>query len=236
MKNQYFGDINDFKKYGLLRLLTRGGEINTAACWMLTPDDGRGDGGFIDYLKHPDKWRNFDALLFDHLRELVQTHNLRDVRGAESSAILPNCRFAPGVLPDDAGGRVRYTESFMDIAQGCDLVFFDPDNGMEVKSKPCGRKGSSKYLYWCEIGRFWEAGHSLLIYQHFPRVPRDPFIEAVARELIRKTGASEVTSFRTSHVVFLLVPQEDQLDTFRRRSRVVEEVWGQQIQVAYHLR
>jgi len=39
MKNQYFGDINDYRKYGLLRLLTDGGDIRTAVCWMLTPGD-----------------------------------------------------------------------------------------------------------------------------------------------------------------------------------------------------
>ena len=124
----------------------------------------------------------------------------------------------------------------MDIAQGCELVFFDPDNGIEVDSTKYGRRNSSKYLYWHEIERFWKAGHSLLIYQHFPRVPRQLFIEAKARELICRTGALEVISFRTSHVVFLLVPQRDRLDYFRGRSAVVEEVWGQQIAVAFHLR
>ena len=166
MKNQYFGDINDYRKYGLLRILISGGEIRTAVCWMLTAEDGRGDGGFIDYLEQPDRWRHFDPLLFDHLRELVQTHNLRDVRGAETSAILPNCRFAPGVLSDDAGERSRYFEGCLDIARGCDLVFFDPDNGIAVKSTLYGRTGSCKYLYWHEMERFWEGGHSLLIYQH----------------------------------------------------------------------
>jgi hypothetical protein len=53
VKNQYFGDINDYRKYGLLRVLTNGGEIRTAICWMLTADDGRGDGGFIDCLEQP---------------------------------------------------------------------------------------------------------------------------------------------------------------------------------------
>jgi hypothetical protein len=45
MKNQYFGDINDYHKYGLLRQLGKGGQLTTAVCWMLTPDDGRSDGG-----------------------------------------------------------------------------------------------------------------------------------------------------------------------------------------------
>jgi len=236
MKNQYFGDINDYRKYGLLRLLTNGGQIKTAVCWMLTPDDRRGDGGFIDYLEEPHRWREYDAALFDHLRELVQTQNLRDVRGAETSAVLPSCRFAPGFVPDDADGRARYMDAFMDLARGCGLVFFDPDNGMEVKSKPVGRRDSSKYLYWHEIEDFWKAGQSLLIYQHFPRVPRDLFIEAKARELVHRTGAQEVISFRTSHVVFFLVLQAKRLDDFRKCSEKVKKSWRDQIRVACHCR
>jgi len=234
MKNQYFGDINDYRKYGLLRTLINGGGIKTAVCWMLTPDDGRGDGGFTSYLEKPDKWCHFDPLLFDHLREMVQTQNLRDVRGAETSAVLPSCRFAPGFLPDDADGRVRYFEAFKDLAGGCELVFFDPDNGIEVDSTRCGHTNSSKYLYWHEIEDFWKAGHSLLIYQHFPHVKRATFIHGKAALLIEKTGAPLVISLRTSHVVFFLVPQAKRRGVFRDRSEKAAGDWCGQIWVAYH--
>jgi hypothetical protein len=235
MKNQYFGDINDYRKYGLLRILTNRGEIKTAVCWMLTTDDDGTDGGFIGYLEQEDRWRDFDPPLFDRLRELVQRQNLRDVRGAENSAILPSCGFAPGFLPDDSDGRSWYFDAFKGVAEGCDLVFFDPDNGIEIESKPCGRKGSSKYLYWHEIGHFWSAGHSLLIYQHFPRVKRDLYIRGKACRLMEKTGAPEVISFRTSHVVFFLLPQRNRLYCFRERSEEVARRWDGQIRVAYHM-
>ena len=234
MKNQYFGDINDYRKYGLLRLLSGAREIKTAVCWMLTPDDARTDGRLIKYLERPEKWRQFDPPLFDHLRELVLGQSLRNVRGAETVAILPSCRFAPGLLPDDAEGRASYFETFNDIAGECDLVFFDPDNGIEVKSKPYGRKGSSKYVYWRELIASFCAGHSILIYQHFPHVKRAPFIEAKARALSVKTGAPEVYSFRTPHVLFLLAPQERHRRFFRATSQKVAEVWRSQIEVASH--
>jgi hypothetical protein len=234
VKNQYFGDINDYRKYGLLRLLSGLGEIRTAVCWMLTPDDGRSDGRLTKYLEQPEKWRKFDPPLFDHLRQLVLGQNLREVRGAETSAILPSCRFAPGLLPDDSDGRASYFDTFMDVAKGCDLIFFDPDNGIEVKSKPYGRRGSSKYVYWRELEDSFSAGHSLLVYQHFPRVKRDPFIKSVAHELAVRTGAQEVLSFRTPHVLFLLAPQKRREEFFRAPSEKVAEVWGSQIEVAGH--
>ncbi len=234
VKNQYFGDINDYRKYGLLRLLSVHGEIKTALCWMLTADDSRTDGRLTKYLEQPAKWRKFDPPLFDHLRELVLGQNLRDVRGAETPAILPSCRFAPGLLPDDAEGRAKYFQAFRELAKDCDLIFFDPDNGIEVKSKLYGRKDSSKYVYWQELVEAFDAGHSLLIYQHCPRVKRSPFVERIARDLANKTGAPEVYSFRTPRVLFLLAPHERHQKFFEVRSQKVEEVWGSQVRVSSH--
>ncbi len=39
MKNQYFGDVNNYRKYGLLRRLAGDGEVSIGICWMLTPND-----------------------------------------------------------------------------------------------------------------------------------------------------------------------------------------------------
>jgi hypothetical protein len=236
MKNQYFGDINDYRKYGLLRILTNGGEIKTAVCWMLTPDDGRGDGGRIKYLSQPEEWRDLDSQLFDHLRRIVLHGGVRKVSEIENSELLSSCCFFSELVPDERQARAGYHKSAMDSARGCDLVFFDPDNGIEVKSKPYGRKGSSKYLYWCEIERFWQAGHSLLLYQHFPRLPRDLFIEEKARQLIGKTGAPEVLSFRTAHVVFFLLPKPACLKELRECSERVKRSWPDQIIVASYPR
>jgi hypothetical protein len=41
MKNQYFGDVNDYREYGSLRVLTGLVGMSTAICWMLAPNDGR---------------------------------------------------------------------------------------------------------------------------------------------------------------------------------------------------
>lgn len=50
MKNQYVADINDYHKYGLLRILSGYGAIATGICWMLTTPDERSDGKFLDDL------------------------------------------------------------------------------------------------------------------------------------------------------------------------------------------
>ncbi len=93
MKNQYFGDINDYRKYGLLRVLSSEGEISTGACWMLTPSDGRTDGGKLEYLDQRGKYRNFDPYLFDHLFRCIKVEGERDVRLVENADILPETTF-----------------------------------------------------------------------------------------------------------------------------------------------
>jgi len=43
MKNQYFGDVNDYRKYGLLRALQSTWDGSLLVAWMLTPDDSGRD-------------------------------------------------------------------------------------------------------------------------------------------------------------------------------------------------
>ncbi len=236
MKNQYFGDINDYTKYGLLRALSNGGEIRTAVCWMLTADDGRGDGRFIDYLREPQRWRAFDSTLFDSLARSLNGRRRRDVRWVRTTGVIPGARFCEERLTDEAGERGPWFTRFLRIAAGSDLVFFDPDNGLEVTSVPYGTRGSGRYLYRRELLATFRAGHSVLVYQHFPRVRRERFTKALAKELSTQTGAPEVISFRTSRVVLLLVPQSDCRDYFRARSDEVRRIWDPHIATERHTR
>mgnify|MGYP001591471331 CR=1 FL=1 len=50
MKNQYFGDINDYFKYRLLRKVEKDCGLKIGLCWMLTQNDDTKEGGKIDYL------------------------------------------------------------------------------------------------------------------------------------------------------------------------------------------
>lgn len=229
MKNQYFGDINDYRKYGLIRYLTDFGRLTTAVCWMLTPDDGRTDGKFTAYLQEPEKWKHFDPPLYDTLSEIVVTQNRRAVSLAEKMNIIPSAKFYNAVITDLSLDRLSYFESFADFSQNCDLVFFDPDNGIEVKSKKYGTKDSSKYLYWNELEQFFGNNHSILIYQHFRREKRATFIEKMAQKMRARTGVGTVYAFCTSNVVLFLLVQSKHQDFFERQVSRLSEVWVAQI-------
>ncbi|MGO8762819.1 MAG: hypothetical protein ACLP2P_13595 [Desulfobaccales bacterium] len=232
MKDQYFGDVNDFRKYGLLRMLSGmrcDGQSNMslAICWMLTPNDGRSDGGKVGY----EKLRKFDPDLFDCLKNLLPPHKeKREVKSAEKGGFLPpSTLFYPDKLFDDRGKRFRYFNKFLCESKTANLLFFDPDNGMNVKSHRYGNKNSSKYLYWCElISAFW-AGHSILFYQHFRRtkgIDRNQFIAEMANEIIESFGVNEILSFRTPHVVFFLLPQDHDLVLLRKQTIQIKELWA----------
>ncbi len=231
MKNQYFGDINDYRKYGLLRILSNNGQISTAICWMLTADDGRTDGKFIDYLWKPNNWRALDPALFDSLAACLANTDDRNVRCAETTGILPRATFYSKLLNDNAAERQVYFQEFFTLAQGIDLIFFDPDNGLEVKTRPYGRKDSCKFLYWSELLESFNTGHSICVYQHFPRIKRDIFIADLAQQIYTRLGVTQIITLRTARVLFLLVPQADKLAYFELRSREIEKVWGSEISV-----
>src|SRR5215210_3136573 len=234
MKNQYFGDVNDYRKYGLLRILSGGGEVSTGVCWMLTPSDGRGDGAFVRYLEQPHRWRGFDQDLYDFLVRHVREGGERDVRLIERSELLPATLFHTSLLDDSPIGRGKYFREMLERFRGVDLIFFDPDNGFEVKSKPYGRKEYSKFLYWREVYDSYSAGHSLLVYQHFARERRDAFIERIANKLLSLTNATAIYSFRTPHVVFFLAARPEHEETFHRQAAKTALTWEGQISVQRH--
>ncbi len=186
MKNQYFGDINDYLKYRLIRILNNRGLIRLGFCWMLTPDDSKTDGKFIDYLSEPKKFKGYDPELFEFLLNCVNS-NKRNVMEIQNSTMFPNSLFFDQLLKDDRAERKRYFNEMFKLFNDVDLIFFDPDNGLEIDSKALGHKHSSKFLFWEEVIRCYKADKSILIYQHFNRKKRDLFISSTLSKIHSQT-------------------------------------------------
>ena len=229
MKNQYFGDINDYRKYGLLRALTGLSGLRVGMCWLLTDDDRTGDGQFRDYLNRPDRWRSYDPELYDTLQLLQRSETTPSVAKVREWAIIPNACYFEAVLSDTLVAREKYFQAAYQSLQECPLIFLDPDNGIEVESTRLGARGSAKYIYWGEIEEIYSKGHSLLIYQHFPRVQRDRFIPFLADRLADELRATQVTAFRTPHVAFFLVQQPHHEEVLKDCPHKVRNKWPGQL-------
>lgn len=230
MKDQYFGDINDYRKYGLLRSIILTSGLHVLVAWMLTENDGSTDGKFVSYLDKPKKWSKHDPLLFKNLNELLTVSQNRQVSLLQGTDILPNTTYFSDRVPDSPIERSNWFARLAKCAHGCDFVFLDPDNGIEVKSKAYGTKNSSKFVYWREIEALWEAGKSLLIYQHFIREKRINFIQRMLEDLKSKTPVSFVEAFSTPHVVFLMALQPNHKHFHEGIVNLVQENWEGQIQ------
>jgi len=229
MKNQYFGDINDYRKYGLLRAIFRVADFRTVVTWMLTPDDGSTDGKFVKYLSEPEKWSKHDPSLYLQLSRIMASEKERKVEHIEKTGLLKNTLFYSQFVPDKAVDREAWFADLSARSTACDLMFLDPDNGLEVKSKPYGRKHSSKYLFWHEVESLWNFGKSLLIYQHFIREKRVNFIQRMLGALKNVSSGSYVEAFSTPHVVFLMALQQEHHILHEPIVKSVQASWSGQI-------
>lgn len=70
MKNQYVGDVNDYKKYSLIEIVSEVLNEKALIAWMLTDDDRGNDGNKLDYLKNERNERQFNPELFDRLKSI----------------------------------------------------------------------------------------------------------------------------------------------------------------------
>jgi hypothetical protein len=237
LKNQYFGDENDYLKYGLLRCFSYAG-WRVGVCWMLTPDDGGRQGRKIDYLSKASLWRRHDPFLFDALSSATRPGLPRRVAVVEEGSLIPNAHFFSRTVPrnkprrsaENKFRRSAWFESGLDALSSCDLLFFDPDNGLEVRSKPASTKGSEKYLYWGEVRLAWERGFSLLIFQHFTHENRRAFIDRLSRKLEREATDAVVTPVRTANVLFLLACQPKHVPMAKAALELTTSKWQERLQ------
>lgn len=206
MKHQYFGDENDFRKYGLLRILLTKTRLKLLVVWMLTKNDKGSDGKFRNYLKKSKGWIDFDKELYEKLQSFPQARDERSVKHIQKTSLLPNATYFSTFVPDEKIKRLKWRDDLLKNAKGKDLVFFDPDNGIETS------KGTltEKHLAWEEVKMIWNVGCSILIYQHFPRKTRSTYVKKLVSDLKALIGAPSlfVQDFLTSRVLFLLVSQK----------------------------
>ena len=171
IKNQYFGDIGDYGKYGLLRFLAMCG-VNIAINWYLTPDDQSNDGNIRGYLAG-EKDRIYDPGLFDVLREF-SARNERDVHHFAVLDMIPGAIYFDEIVEpvvsklnaaDKRKAREHWHHEALAACDGASLVFMDPDNGLKA-GKPTARKDAMKFVYASEVVDYYERGQDVVYYCH----------------------------------------------------------------------
>ncbi|MEQ8283545.1 MAG: hypothetical protein RIC04_13930 [Parvibaculum sp.] len=207
MKNQYFGDQTDYIKYGILRSFSKFG-AKLGIHWTLTDDDGSSDGSRTRYLKSAKEWRRYDPEIFDILVERLDVGERR-LDLVDELNFIPNAVHCFDKWGSNASARMHSIESLLDRLPTGSLVFLDPDNGLEVSSARKESRNASKYVFFDELSMFWASGHSLLIYQHYPRVQRIPYVLEQLNRLKVALPHMREAALLTSHVAFLACIQSE---------------------------
>jgi hypothetical protein len=174
MQDRYVGDVGDYVKLAILRALMPGRRLGVA--WWMFPDARHnGDGRHTGYLDRPDGWRRFDPQLFDALKRIVHERR-RTVRALEDESLLPGAAFADELIPCDArpfsarpGERRLWFERTKQHLEAADLVFLDPDNGIEPRGLRLTCRSAAKSVMISEICALRRPGRVLVVYHHHTR-------------------------------------------------------------------
>ena len=230
MRDRFIGDIGDFSKYGLLRALAgvhpqEAPELSLGIVWYRVPDAG------IRYLNDPkNKLRDCDPTLFDELSRLVGS-NQRTVAAIEQISIWPTGTKFFG-LPAIKRASTAESDPWLDEAEktltGCDLVFLDPDTGLEKRSRDLIDVEHCSYR---DVGRFWHKGASLVIYQQqAQRKGQVDQMAAVADEL-EKEVKTRPWFLHFNRRTFFVIPSPNHRDAVKTRFLRFVEDWGRHVRV-----
>lgn len=193
MKDQYVGDRNDFVKYAILRRFEPA-VSRLVVCWMLTPPDSSGQGARTDW-RERESFRGIDPPLSNELGALVDRGEHSVERVKEVGLLGEATCFYRDPFPSAADERKVYFDGLRAKLRDDDLVFFDPDNGLEPEGK-----SDSKHLRWEEFKNVLTVGgarRSACVYQHRRRKPW--------RETV-KGNLAELASRHRRHHCFALWP------------------------------
>ena len=189
MQDRYAGDIGDYGKLGLLRYLQTKLTLALGVVWYLHRDETHtADGRFTEYLQCEDsRFRCCDPQLWLALRHLVHSGR-RSVEEIRLSGVLRvghtkpafftrpvDCSVTiPGQSAKQKKERREYRRKWnadgLKKVRTKDLVFLDPDNGLEVAS--CSKKHqykAGKYTFHDEVQKFAGQSRVLVIYHHLNR-------------------------------------------------------------------
>ncbi len=224
MKDQYAGDVNDYAKYSILRALAAAQAGPLTVSWMLTEPDGRSDGRHVGYLDRSERYRPLEPDVFDLLAGIVRRGD-RSVYAVEAAGVLPGAAFHSTVMVDSLAARREYFDELSAMLGPDDLVFVDPDNGLETPSTAKGRPGSRKYLYWDEVAQTIGPRRSLCVYQHYPRRPRAAYTAERLGQLASVAPAHGVFALCSSTVAYLVAATPHREQELRSAAEAIAALW-----------
>ena len=180
MQDSYVGDIGDYGKYGLLRMLSQQG-VALAVNWYKVPPLRLGkqdDGKYISYLFDSQHYRPYDPTLFDVLHRIVCVEEDRRIERIEQENLFSAQCFSKNI---DENREEWHQNALRQTANG-NTVFLDPDNGLETRKMFDANSATEKHVRWSELKDYYVRGQNVILYQHRPQMTKkEKCIESVMR-------------------------------------------------------
>lgn len=169
MQDRYTGDVGDFGKFALLRALSA--DRRLGVCWCRTDGAGEAnnDGKHLGYLERPGRFRPLDPTVFDALQrfaeEVREGRRARTLDALEALGLLPGgTLFHRDLCPPAPQARREWARRMVSAMADADLVFLDPDNGLESE------RLTPKSTAVAELSALRRPGRAILFYHHQSRL------------------------------------------------------------------
>ncbi|WP_400204255.1 hypothetical protein [Candidatus Methanomassiliicoccus intestinalis] len=188
MQNKYVGDVGDFGKYGMLRfLVSTCNNLKIGVNWYLVDDEDTTDGKHTSYLNKNKDLCNCDLELYYYLKSLIEQKK-RNIMHIENDDIIPGCIYFSDLLKYETNKitenqimRELWFSRSLDKLQTANVIYVDPDNGLEVKSQNIHSSKGIKYVSYKEIYQYYKNGKSIIVYNHRDRKPEDIYKQRFTR-------------------------------------------------------
>jgi len=159
MQIRHMGGIGDFGKFALLRHLKQ--DRRLAVCWYLTGanDEVKDAEKHFDYLRRPAEYRHLAPEVFDQLVEFIDGHRAvaDPVTALQLSGLLGTAVFLRQEVPKQGSLRALWAESLIKLVSDANLVFLDPDNGIQ------GKRLTNRHVGLAEIAALRRTDRVLIV-------------------------------------------------------------------------
>ena len=214
MKNQYFGDVNDYFKYDLCIYLAENLPKVERFTFipMLTADDSSSDGGKVEYplgVGSESLYRFLQGCIKEGKREVSELRKYFE--GSESTCGFKYNPYADSLDKEfKHDTRVEYFRGIPDEDLNSAVIMVDPDNGLEVKTS--APRNFHKFIKYSEAGELFQRMNSnsvLVVYQHFPRINHEQYLENLHKKIQKELNfPAPVTVFSSNISLVILAKNE----------------------------
>ena len=255
MQHRYTADVGDFGKYGLLRSLSGlhpaddSPRLTLGIAWYLTPDQSHNaDGRHISYLtptpRNARLYQACDPTLYDALSRIIQSGH-RSINAVQTAGIFDprstiyyprpldySAVTAPNhlVTQERLAQRQHWLAQAVDKLHSRDIIFLDPDNGLEPNIHP-GHRTSNHHAFFDDLKAFRSRSNAtLIIYHHLGRqAPANVQVRLKLAQTAHATNERPAAALyrRGSLRAFIILPGTGHRDNILTRlHRLAQGPWA----------